>query len=199
MRITLAIKLYVANYIYLFIFFSNQSRKQHLDTFSGFTLCQINSKTLHINGIRVLNTHVSMIRCTSKRSWSLHTCIHTYICREACSGEQTTEGALHDLNYPEMQEAEEERRRRPFNRMSQSKNPLAQPLICTSSASEGSGTTDMYTYTPCTYSRVRLWSTGFFFLDGNRPLRAEDGISNYATLLSIINRCRSQRIYPGIS
>lgn len=103
-----------------------------------------------------------MIWCTSKRwskSWSLRTYIHTYICREACSGEQTTEGALHDLNYPEMQEAEEERRRRPFNRMSQSKNPLAQPLICTSSASEGSsGTTDMYTYTPCTYSRVRLWS-----------------------------------------
>lgn len=49
------------------------------------------------------------------------------------------EGALHDLNYPEMHRAKE---RKPFNRMSQSKNPLAQPLIYTSSASEATGTAD---------------------------------------------------------
>lgn len=50
-----------------------------------------------------------------------------------CSSTHDTEVALHDLNYPEMHRAEERKR---FNRTSQSKNPLAQPLICTSSASE---------------------------------------------------------------
>lgn len=54
-------------------------------------------------------THVSMIWCTSKRSksWSLHTYIYMQH-MHACS---TTEGALHDVNYPEMQEAEEERKK----------------------------------------------------------------------------------------
>lgn len=72
-----------------------------------------------------------------------------YICRYMCSGKHMTEGALHDLNYPEMHRAEEKKH---FNWMSQSKNPLMQPLICTSSASEAIKATDMYTL----YSCVRL-------------------------------------------
>ena len=109
------------------------------------------------------------------------------------------EGALHDLNYPEMHRAKE---RKPFNRMSQSKNPLAQPLIYTSSASEATGTADsIHTFAcpplirslsfhPCV--KVRL-SRDKRDIDASRLLSITGDYEQVADRRRAFGKCRDAR------